>query len=60
MKRAGYREAVAWIAWNDEGAERELDVIADSVTVCLVADLFGLEPERVARDVLRKRVREKI
>jgi hypothetical protein len=57
MVRASYRHAVRWIAFNDEGAERDLETISQAVTVLLVADIFGAEPERVAKDVLR--VREK-
>ena len=55
MKRASYREAVAWIAWNDEPTEDDEEVVAGSISVILIADIFGVEPARVARDVVRHR-----
>lgn len=58
MKRAGYREAIAWIALNDDPGSPdslEPDVVAAYVSSCLVADLFGVERERVGRDVVRFR-----
>ena len=59
MKRPGYREACSWIAWNDDAsAGPDEDAIASYVSTKLVADLFGVECERVARDVARIRVRE--
>lgn len=57
MKRASYREAVEWIAMNDDNAETDPEVVRYQVTVLLVADLFRLEAERVARDVLRYRAK---
>lgn len=55
MKRPSYRAAVRWIADNDEPAEREAETIAGLISVVLVADLFGVEPARVAGDVLKAR-----
>jgi hypothetical protein len=46
---------VAWIAHNDEAHEMDPQVVAYFVTSLLLADLFGVEPERVGRDVVRKR-----
>jgi len=54
MKRASYREGVAWIAMNDEpGATTE--ETAGLISVALLADLFGATSERVAKDVMRYR-----
>lgn len=57
-KRASYREAVAWIALNDE-AGSDMEDIEYLLTVALVADLFGKDTATVARAVVayRKRVR---
>lgn len=55
VKRASYREAVAWIAMNDEPTEDDLNEVAEAITVCLIADIFGVFPDRVAGDVLRYR-----
>lgn len=58
MKRASYREGVKWIAENDEPLDRDPESIAGLISVLLLADLFGVEPERVAKDVLRARGKE--
>jgi hypothetical protein len=55
MKRASYRAAVRWIALNDESIEREHGVVAGLASVVLVADLFDVETDRVAREVLALR-----
>lgn len=58
MKRPSYREAVAWVAENDSGGSAdalEPTVVSELVTACLVADLFGVEPERVGQDVVKYR-----
>ena len=52
MKRASYREGVAWIAMNDEtGSGHSAEDIAGYVSTLLLADLFNVEPEKVASDV---------
>ena len=55
MKRASYREGVYWIARNDEPTEGDAATIAGLISTLLLADLFHVDPERVARDVLRER-----
>lgn len=55
MKRASYRHGVEWIALNDEPSEFELQTISESISVMLLADIFGLSYLRVAGDVLRQR-----
>jgi len=60
VKRASYRRAVAWIAENDSaGDDNALDPqsVAELVTALLIADLFGVEPAKVGRDVVRYRER---
>lgn len=58
MKRASYREGVAWIAANDEPMSRSAEEIAGFISSLLLADLFHVEPARVGADVLRLRVRQ--
>ena len=59
MKRASYRLAVEWVALNDAaGDDDPPEILSGLVTVGLVADLFGVDPARVARDVIRVRRRE--
>lgn len=58
MKRPSYRLAVLWVSRNDEPGEMDADRVASSISVQLIADLFDVDPSRVARDVVRVRVRE--
>ena len=58
MKRASYREGVAWIALNDDvGAAdaRNPEVVQSYISTLLLADLFGKEPEDVAKDIVKYR-----
>ena len=58
MKRPSYRAAVHWLAMNDDRDPETTEQIASLVTTCLVADLFGVTPERVADDVFEARIEE--
>lgn len=54
MKRPGYREAIAWIANNDD-TEWLLDEFGSiSVTAALVADLFDVSEEKLRNDLNRE------
>jgi hypothetical protein len=58
MKRANYRDAISWIACNDDADGPDalsFEAVRGHASVCLIADLFGVEQERVARDVVRYR-----
>ncbi len=58
MKRASYREAIAWISWNDSAAEDtalDADTVSELVTSSLVADIFDVPRSRVGIDVVRFR-----
>ncbi len=57
MKRPGYREAVTWIAANDDTDDLMSGSDAYPVTVCLVADLFDKDTETVAKAVAREVLR---
>jgi hypothetical protein len=53
-----YQTAVAWIALNDgpgDSDAHKVSHVAGTVTVLLVADLFGYKPETVARAVVKYR-----
>ena len=58
MKRPSYREAIEWLARNDDNewvkADPEEGGGALSVTASLVADMFGIDDERVRKDLTRK------
>jgi hypothetical protein len=58
MKHASYRHAIAWIASNDSGGEDDAltpATVGYYVTSLLVADIFGVEPERVGADIVSYR-----
>ncbi|MBA3761714.1 MAG: hypothetical protein H0X04_00025 [Chthoniobacterales bacterium] len=55
MKPKPYSYAVAWIALNDEpGAEwaRRPAEVAQQISAVLVADIYGVTPLAVGRDVV--------
>lgn len=54
MKRASYREAIAWLAYNDDTEWLKDTDPVESVSTALVADLFGVDVERVTKDLRRK------
>jgi hypothetical protein len=61
MKRASYRDAVDWIAMNDDnGSADALDAetVASYVSTILIAAIFGMGADRVAADVVRFRRKE--
>lgn len=47
-----YREATRWIAQNDEPTWLDEDRISGLISVVMIADIFGLSPEDVARAVI--------
>lgn len=57
MKRASYRDAVDFIACNDDPSELGASRVADLTTTVLVANIFGVDAERVAQDIVRHRKR---
>jgi len=58
MKRASYREAVRWIAGNDnDGNGDDLTTVSEYISTALVADVFGTDVDRVAADVMRERAK---
>lgn len=57
MKRASYRQGLQWIAVNDEPNELETDFVKYQISVILLADLFGVDPVKVAKDVLLTRAK---
>jgi hypothetical protein len=53
MKRLGYREAIDWIACNDDTYwTADLDPIP-SVTAVMVAHLFGVDVDKVRVDIAK-------
>lgn len=68
MKRPSYRDAIRWIAENDEpgvycpgnGSTTLQNVLglSEQVTVALVADIFQLDEKKVASAVYSQRLQE--
>jgi hypothetical protein len=61
MKRASYREAIEWIAFNDSAADDDAfdeSVAGSLVSAVLVADIFDVPSEKVGRDIVRVRRKE--
>ena len=58
MKRAGYRDAIDFIAFNDEARSRDVEQIGFLATTVLVASIFDVPIEKVANDVLRLREKD--
>jgi hypothetical protein len=54
-RKTMYKEAVEWIAFNDDEAETDFEVIRLQPTVRLIADVFDVPSGVVARAVLRAR-----
>jgi hypothetical protein len=54
-RKTMYREAIEWIAFNDDEAETDIEVIRQQQTVVLVADIFHMVPGVIAREVIRLR-----
>lgn len=55
MSRPSLKAAIQWIALNDETAETDPEIIAQFISVALVADLWGHTPRDVADLVVRQR-----
>jgi hypothetical protein len=50
-KKTGYQYAIRWVAVNDEPLDGDPRSIASYISTCLVADLYGYTPEKVAQDI---------
>lgn len=57
-KNASYRQAVRWIAFNDEEDCMDVETMSGMISVQLIADIFGHNDEKVAADVIRLRKKE--
>lgn len=52
---AALRDAVDWIARNEEPHQVDAAAVAGTLTCALVADLWGKERDEIARKVVRLR-----
>lgn len=53
VKRASYRDAIDWIARNDDCEWINDEHGSFSVTVALVADIFGVSTDKATADLRR-------
>ena len=60
VKYPGYRQALFWVAANDDTEWLKDEPPIISVTAAMICDLFGVEEQRLIRDLRRmvKRVRQ--
>jgi hypothetical protein len=54
MRRPGYREAIEWIACNDDNEWLHDKEPIISVTAAMVADLYDVDHSRLFADLRRK------
>lgn len=59
MRRPSYRAAIFWIAENDDTDCVNARPLYPSVSMSLIADLFGVDDTRVISDVKRYLDRKK-
>lgn len=55
MKRASYKEAIAWVAMNDSAGDGDAlnpDQVKFLITAILVADIFDVTLEKVGKDIV--------
>lgn len=48
-------DAIVWIAANDDPTEADPAVVAEQMTVLLVADIFGRQPSEIVPWIIRLR-----
>lgn len=53
MRRPGYREAVDWLAGNDDCYWLADNEPIPSVATCMIRDLFGVEDDKIYADIRR-------
>lgn len=53
--RPSLKRAVSWIALNDEPTCLDVEEVSSLISTLLVADMFGKEPEEVARMIVDTR-----
>jgi hypothetical protein len=58
VKRPSYRDAIFWLANNDDCYWLEDEHGSPSVSTCCVADMFEVPVEKVTRDLRREIAKE--
>jgi len=63
MKRPSYKHAIALVALNDgngDSGRLDREQVEQITTVQLIADLFGIEPYKFARDIVDFRISQDV
>lgn len=55
LRRPSYKKGLEWIAENDEPGQVNPQIVSESISVLLLADLFCREPFDVAISVVKRR-----
>ncbi len=53
----GYKFGVEWIALNDNPGDYNFDDIVTYISTALLADLFGKSTDKVAKDIIKYRIK---
>lgn len=59
-KAPSLKAAIEWIALNDDpgsSTAENLEAVSEMISVLLAADLFGVEPEKIAERVVKLRLK---
>ena len=59
MRALGYKKAILWIIENDDTEWLDDESPIPSITACLVADLYGVEIDKVINDLKKSVHRRK-
>ncbi len=63
MKRASYREAIAWIAVNDSAGDLDANnpnEVQHYVSAALISDIFKVDQLKVGQDIVVYRRQHKV
>ena len=60
MKHPSYKNAIDYIAENDDPTVRDVDAMSGQISIQLVSELFGLDSHRVALDVVKYQINHRI
>jgi hypothetical protein len=59
MKRPSYRKAIEYIALNDEPLCMDVEYLSGFISVQVVSVLFGVDSEKIARDIVKYKEKNK-
>jgi hypothetical protein len=54
MGKLGYKAALQWLLENDDTSFIDDEPLIPSVTLCLVADIFGVDTDKALNDLIKR------